>query len=418
MNFSQKNRYNYIILFIFYISLLFGYYFDENLNLGAMGDWFHTDVPVIKASAIDLKETLLNYEKFGHRHSPVYLIFLSVFYEFGFSLDIIRFVHLHISLILVFLFYRCLVFKFEDIEKNLVFILSLSLFLSPTFRSLSIWPSTRIIGLIFFTLSIYEFLKYQKYNKQVFIYKNLVYLIISSYISPNFSIFIIYFFYEYLIREGIKKIIFLILFCLIFSIPAFYYVFILGINFFNAGTPGVVDGESIGLSFNFSNKVLLISSIIFFHLIPFLLNKNFLRDFLQFDIKNISVSFLVCSVCIYFFDYVLNFTGGGVFFQISNYIFGNNLFFFLVSFISLMLLFYFSKKSVGNFLLFVILIISNIQNTIYHKYFDPLIIILFFTIISTDLSNKFFMKKNNLGYLFIFYILFICMRFYKNYIIL
>ena len=153
-------------------------------------------------------------------------------------------------------------------------------------------------------------------------------------------------------------------------------------------------------------------------MIPFLLNKNFLRDFLQFDIKNISVSFLVCSVCIYFFDYVLNFTGGGVFFQISNYIFGNNLFFFLVSFISLMLLFYFSKKSVGNFLLFVILIISNIQNTIYHKYFDPLIIILFFTIISTDLSNKFFMKKNNLGYLFIFYILFICMRFYKNYIIL
>ena len=418
MNFSQKNRYNYIILFIFYISLLFGYYFDENLNLGAMGDWFHTDVPVIKASAIDLKETLLNYEKFGHRHSPVYLIFLSVFYEFGFSLDIIRFVHLHISLILVFLFYRCLVFKFEDIEKNLVFILSLSLFLSPTFRSLSIWPSTRIIGLIFFTLSIYEFLKYQKYNKQVFIYKNLVYLIISSYISPNFSIFIIYFFYEYLIREGIKKIIFFILFCLIFSIPAFYYVFILGINFFNAGTPGVVDGESIGLSFNFSNKVLLISSIIFFHLIPFLLNKNFLRDFLQFDIKNISVSFLVCSVCIYFFDYVLNFTGGGVFFQISNYIFGNNLFFFLVSFISLMLLFYFSKKSVGNFLLFVILIISNIQNTIYHKYFDPLIIILFFTIISTDLMNKFFMKKNNLCYLFIFYILFICMRFYKNYIIL
>ena len=72
-------------------------------------------LPVIKASAIDLKETLLNYEKFGHRHSPVYLIFLGVFYEFGFSLDIIRFVHLHISLILVFLFYRCLVFKFEDI---------------------------------------------------------------------------------------------------------------------------------------------------------------------------------------------------------------------------------------------------------------------------------------------------------------
>ena len=106
----------------------------ENLNLGAMGDWFHTDVPVIKASAIDLKETLLNYEKFGHRHSPVYLIFLSVFYEFGFSLDIIRFVHLHISLILVFLFYRCLVFKFEDIEKNLVFIFILIIIFISNFQ--------------------------------------------------------------------------------------------------------------------------------------------------------------------------------------------------------------------------------------------------------------------------------------------
>ena len=413
----QKNQKNILIFFLFYIFLILGFYFNENLNYGAIGDWFHTDLPVIESLSIDFKKTLLNYEEFGHRHSPIYLIFLSMFNKIGISLELIRFFHLHISLLLIFVFYKCLTFKFDKIEKNLLITLSLVLFLSPTFRSLSIWPSSRLIGLIFFTLSIYEFLKYQKFHKQSNIIKNLLYLVLSSYISPNFSLFAFYFFYEYLKTESIKKLFFFVFFCLILSLPAFYYIFILKVNFLSAGTPGISEGETIGLSFNFADKILIISSIIFFHLSPFLFNSSFLKDLKKIEIKNIIFIVLIFCTSLYFFNYVLNFTGGGVFFQISNFLFGNNTFFYIISLISLTVLIYFSNKKFENLLIFLILILSNIQNTIYHKYYDPLILILFFTIINTSLNLK-FLRENNIYLVFIFYFIFIFMRVMKNNIII
>ena len=41
------------------LSLVFGFYIDENLNLGAIGDWLHTDKPVIEALSADIEKTLL-----------------------------------------------------------------------------------------------------------------------------------------------------------------------------------------------------------------------------------------------------------------------------------------------------------------------------------------------------------------------
>ena len=211
-NFS-KNYKNLSIFLFLYLSLILGFCIDENLNFGAIGDWLHTDKPVIEALSENIKKTLLNYESFGHRHSPLYLIFLSFFYKLGFSLDLIRFLHLNLSVLLIYYFYKCLTFKFEQIDKNILLLISFSLFLSPTFRSLSIWPSSRIIGLIFFVMSIYEFLKYQKFCIEKYIFKNIFYLILSSYISPNFSVFVIYFFFHYIKKENLILIIKYLIFC-------------------------------------------------------------------------------------------------------------------------------------------------------------------------------------------------------------
>ena len=104
----------------------------------------------------------------------------------------------------------------KKVEKSLLIILSLSIFLSPTFRSLAIWPSSRIVGLLFFVLSIYEFLKFQKTSLNIHLIKNILFLIISSYISPNFSLFIIFFFYYYLKKINIKTITLILLFCIYF----------------------------------------------------------------------------------------------------------------------------------------------------------------------------------------------------------
>ena len=414
-NFS-KNYKNLSIFLFLYLSLILGFCIDENLNFGAIGDWLHTDKPVIEALSENIKKTLLNYESFGHRHSPLYLIFLSFFYKLGFSLDLIRFLHLNLSVLLIYYFYKCLTFKFEQIDKNILLLISFSLFLSPTFRSLSIWPSSRIIGLIFFVMSIYEFLKYQKFGREKYIFKNIFYLILSSYISPNFSVFVIYFFFHYIKKENLILIIKYLVFCGVLSLPAFYYLFILDINFLTAATPGSSDDEKIGLSLNFANKILIISSIILFHLLPFLFNKSILNEFKKIENYNFLYFFIIFLISLFYFNYLPNYTGGGVFFQISYYLFNNNYFFYFVSLISIFILCFFSSKNLNNFLIFLILIVSNLQNTIYHKYYDPLILIIFFTIISSYLSKNFLFKKNNVYYLYFFYIGFIFMRLVKNYI--
>jgi hypothetical protein len=245
-------------------------------------------------------------------------------------------------------------------------------------------------------------------------WKNIIFLIISSYVSPNFSLFIIFFAYHYFKKVAFKDLIILLLFCFISSIPAFYYIFILDINFLLAGTPGINEIEKVSLSFNFSNKILIISSILLFHLSPFLLNKEFILNFIKPPKKEFLIISIFFIINLFFFNYSINFTGGGVFFQLSNFFFNNNYFFYFFSFVSLMLLINFSKNNINNFLVFFLLILSNIQNTIYHKYYDPLVLILFFTLINNPLSYKFLENKSKIYLVYIFYLIFISMRIVKN----
>ena len=93
---------NFFLFFLFYISLVVGFCLGEDLNFGATEDWLRTDFPVIKGLSSDLKNTLLNYESYGHRHSPVYLIFLSLLKNLGLSYDALRFVHLNLSILLIY----------------------------------------------------------------------------------------------------------------------------------------------------------------------------------------------------------------------------------------------------------------------------------------------------------------------------
>ncbi len=410
----NQNKFLIFSSLVLYTSLLVGFFLGEDLNSGAAQDWYKTDYPVIRDLTISIKQTLLNYESYGHRHSPLYLIFLSLFTKIGLSFDLVRFLHLNLSLFLIYYFYKCLVLQFEKVERNIIILLSISIFLSPTFRSLSIWPSTTIIGLIFFLISIYEFLKFKKKQTVGKAYKNFFYLILASYISPNFSLFAVYFFYYYLKKLDFKNVFYLFIFGLVLSIPAFYYVFILGINFISPGSEIGVIQDTNKLSFNISNKILIIGSILFFHLIPLIINKKLILEIIHPLKKTLFSVFMFLIINIYFFNYNLDFTGGGIFLQISNIFFNNNLFFYASCFISLIILGALIKKNFNNFLIIFLLVISNIQYTIYHKYYEPLFLILFFTILDNRFKIKFFEKKINLFYLYLFSFFYIFIRVFKS----
>lgn len=411
------NNIKIISLSVFlYLTLLSGFFLNESLNGGAYLDWMGTNKPPIEDFSKNFYKTLINYDEYGHRHSPTYLIFLSSLLRFDLSLETVRLVHLHLSIFLVPIFYKCLELKFKDVENSYLILLSLLIFLSPTFRSLSIWPDSRVPGLLFFTITLYFYLKYEQTSFEKYIWLTSIFLIVTSYISPNFCVFFIYFFYNIFKKMSIRKILLFFTFNIFAALPILYYIFIMKVNFLIAGGTPLSDTQSgVTLNFNFADKILIISSIALFHFIPILISKSHYLPFLNFLKNKFIILFLALMSLVYFFDYKMGYTGGGVFFHLSNYFFDNNYFFYGISFISLSFIFYICKLNIRNLYIFLILILSNIQNTIYHKYYEPLLIIIFFTILKNVDAENLLKDKKNIYNLYALSLIFIAMKIYKNY---
>ena len=398
---------------VLYLSLLIGFFYGENLNYGAYRDWSGSNAILINDFSNNFLHTLLNYDDYAHRHSPIYLIFLSLFLDLGFDINEVRIIHLHLSILLIVFFYKCLRLKFNNVVSNHLILLSLVIFLSPTFRSLSIWPDSRLPGLTLFVLTIYFFLRFKKTNFYKYTWYTCLALIASSYVSPNFAIFFPYFFFHFLNEFKFFKLKLLIFFNFLASLPILYYIFILEINFLTAGqTPGL-NGEAVDFDFNFSNKLMLISSIIFFHLSTILIQRKFYKSFFKFLLNKSIILFLLIVCLIYFFNYQFSYTGGGIFFILSNLLLDNNYLFFITSFFFIGFTTYIAFLNMNNFFLLSILIISNIQNTIYHKYYEPLIIIMYFTLLKQVDTKNFFKKESNLFYLYCLSFAYILMRIFK-----
>ena len=399
--FLKDNPYKKTIAFFFflYITLIISFFLGEDSTGGAFRD-YHNHTFASEAFASDFFKTFYEYDSYRTRHSPILIIFLSLFEKIELPDIFIRLIHLHICLILPFLFYKCLTVKFHEIDKKILFFLSSLIFLSPTFRSLSIWPDSRLLGLILFTLGVYYFLKFEESKNFKFAIYNVIILALSAYISPNFSVFSVFFLLNFVFNYGIfsKKILSIIILNLVLALPAFYYIFVLDVNFLlKSAAIGVEENER--LFNNLFNNVLISFSIILFYLIPFLFFKIIKTNNI-FDIRNILISILIFSICVYNFDYNYSYSGGGIFFKVSYYLFQNNYLFYLISFFAILVICSLLSKNYFNILLIITIVFNNPQYTIYHKYFDPFLLIVFLTIFSFSLDlKKIFIPKN---YMFIF----------------
>ena len=192
--FLNKNIYQKetLFFFIFYLTLIISFFLGENSTGGAIIDYINQK-KASEAFALEFSRTLYEYNNYGTRHSPILIIFLSLFEKIELPDIFIRLIHLHLCLLLPLIFYMCLSVKFNNIERKILFFLSSLIFLSPTFRSLAIWPDSRLLGLILFTLSIYYFLRFEDSKNFRFAICNVFVLALSAYISPNFSVFSIFF---------------------------------------------------------------------------------------------------------------------------------------------------------------------------------------------------------------------------------
>ena len=373
------------LLLILYFSLIVGFFLNENTLGGSLSDYQNQKI-ISKKFSENFFSTFLNYDKEPHRHSPLLVIILAIFEKFNINDIIIRLINLHFLLLIIFFFKKCLEIKFNYINKKVINIISLLIFISPTFRSLSIWPDSRLYGILFFTVSILFFLKFQKSEIKKIKYKyavlNTIFLVMASYFSPNFCVFIFYFYFYFVKYFFNSKLIYILFFInIILAFPAIYYVFFLKIYFFLTPATSEIDKFII---LNPANKILLISSIFLFHYLPI---GFFVKKDLKESKKFFFLIFPIFLTSIYYFNYSNNFTGGGVIFKASNIIFGNNYLFYVISLIGLLTICHLSYKNFNNFLLILLIFLNNPQLEIYHKYYDPMLLILFFTLFNFKIKK-------------------------------
>ena len=416
---SNNNAYQKEIIFliILYFSLVVSFFLGENSTGGAIIDYSNQQ-PISKKFSENFLSTLLSYDNYKTRHSPVFIIFLSFFEKINLSDGLIRFIHLHICFLLPIFFYKCLTIKFKSYDKRIFLLLSALIFLSPTFRSLAIWPDSRLFGLILFTLSIFYFLKFNDNKNFSFAIYTVITLALSAYISPNFSVFSVFFMIKFIYHYGFfsKRILTLVLINLILSVPAFYYIFVLDINFLlKSAAIGVQSNQNLIFN-NFFNNILIAFSIILFYLIPFIFLEIIKLDKIL-NVKNFLISIFIFLVCLFNFDYNYLYSGGGIFFKISNFVFNNNYLFYLVSFFAILIICSLVSKNYFNILLLLLIFLNNPQYTMYHKYFDPFLLIAFFTIFSLNLDlRKIFMIKNYV-FIFIYFLSFLIINNLKLFIL-
>ena len=418
-----QNRNIYLLSFITFFSLIVGYYLGED-TLGRGKEDYEYHIRYLEQFSENFS---LAYNDFGLdqeviivRNSPFFYMIFSIFLKIGLSLEQIRLINFLIIIPFIIFFFKCLDIKYPKINLETKLIFASVLLLSPTVRTLVIWPYPLMWALCFFLISLYFFLIFEKTKnlskKPTFAYFNLLFLAISAYFTPNFSIFAIFFFYKFLISFKFKKEIFIIIFTNIaLAMPAIY--FLVSKDFYLLkSTVNEIDNST---KYNLSNKIIIISSMSFLFFLPYISIKNFffkIQNNLKID-KNFFILsfFIIINLWFYNFDTGPSNAGGGIFYHLSRLLFGNSLILFLVFIFSLYVFKYSNLYNINNIFLFFILIFYNLQFSIYYKYFDPLIFLIFLFVIEFNEKKIFNIKKVSKRY-YLLYLIFLSLNFGKLFI--
>jgi hypothetical protein len=408
----KKNKY---LIFFLYLIFLSAFILNEDSLGGARKDFGY-----LLGHTLEFKEnffyTFFNYDKTNARHSPIFLIinsFLLKIIEYEFNL---RFLLFHLNAITIYYFYKTLRIKFKDTDKKLLILLAGLLVFSPSFRSSSVWPDSYNAGLLFLTISFYNYYKYKNNLKiRYFFYCTILYSI-ASYLSPNFSIFSIFFYLNFcFINKKKREIILFFILNWILAFPAIYYLFILKIDFFHLDEQIYGYNENFTSLRNLSNKIILLPSIIAFHLLPIIFFKKKCNNFVLADLFYLILYYILIKI---FFEQNFNYSdvykfigGGGILYNLYHYNIINLNFIIIMSSISILMIQRVITDKI-NYLIILLIVLSTPQLSIYHQYFEPLIYLLIFFEFMKE--NEFKINYKNIAVLFTYLILFLTLNILKS----
>lgn len=393
----NENKYKITFYFILYISLIIGFFFSENLIGGAEYDY----KIILKATedfSKNLSRTYNNFEKYEISHFPFYYMFLSLILKITDSISITKFIILHLNLFLPYIFYKVIKLQYNTNNKYLFYLPGI-FFLSPSFRSTAIWGLNDNIALIFFVLSIYFYLKFnkeKKINKKInYIILHVTMLAFSAYTRQYFAVFSIYFFYNVVKSKN-------------FSIISWYIFTNLILSFY--ALKSIFYSTNLKYSLNFVthnpfNNITFTISIFIVYFVPFIFNKKFFFKILRFYTSNkiiLLLGIFLSLTTIYFFNYNLIY-GGGIIYKIFYKL--NNFLYFFIFFLSFYIVLYILKDTFNNYILFLCVFLAFPTYTIYQKYFDPLSIIIILCLLeSSVIKNYIDQLKFNIKFFYIYFL--------------
>tara|TARA_B100000029_G_scaffold515096_1_gene620572 strand:+ start:1367 stop:2671 length:1305 start_codon:yes stop_codon:yes gene_type:complete len=396
------NILSYALIFIAFLSLFLGFYFDEN-SAGAgtyEGDikniWNNLQIFIVNdiASAIES-------DGYYSSRTPAFYLFNKIFNPFTENIISFRRSVFIISLSIPFLFYFCLKQKFLKENNILLLLIASTLCLSPYYRTSSFWGLEENYGLIFLLLtylSLNSFLKKEKeygYKIHLLLFLSTFFSSCCLYFDQKLIIITIICFTKIIFSEKPNKLKLLCFFYyLIFSLPYIYLISIWG---------GLLPDQILSESRQIGNKIFLIHvgyamTIIAFYFLPLLSFKkenvkNQTRDFFVKK-TNYYIIFLFLIYLIYlilFYDFNEQAViGKGIIHKISIMLFADNffraLFIYFSFFISLIIILTFVEKRFIDILTISYLcILSLLLWPIFQEYFDPLILLMVFTFFNTKL---------------------------------
>jgi hypothetical protein len=113
INKNYKNKLNITTSIFLYLTLIAGFLLNEDSLGGAISDYsFH--LPIIFAFKKNILETLTVYgsDEMIARNSPFFYIIYGLIIRFCENLNLLRFLNIHVTLLIIFFFYKSLKIKF------------------------------------------------------------------------------------------------------------------------------------------------------------------------------------------------------------------------------------------------------------------------------------------------------------------
>ena len=407
------------VIFLISVSFFLGYFLRENA-VGGGAEFFKLSWPIIQSLKKDFLFTIKNYSSFGDGTIPFSHIinaylnpFSDIIENFQLSTTIISFV--------IFLIFA-LILKKAFVQVNFVDILLTSsvFLLLPFFRTSAFWGKNENYGWLFCILALYFFSEIKKDLSNNPKNRDILNIILFCFTSAcalyarQALVFlpISYLLYLFFNSANKKTIIISIISFVIFAIPAFLLILIWG-NVFPVA--GFQDGKFFGGWLNI-NHILknfpILLSFFGFYLLPILIIEFLNSEFKDFFSKYFKSFFFALIIFVFLSQInLLNYLGdykmaGGAILKVNYLIQKNNFFLLLVfSSIGFSILIRFITEDIKNnaVILLPILIIFGFPQLLYQEYVEPLILIIFFLALKTNLHKVYFNNISLSNFIFLSY---------------